>query len=410
MTIQEIAGRARALHEWTRAVRRELHQYPELGYDLFETSRIVRSHLDALGVRYDFPRAVTGIVATLGNGEGPCVGLRADMDALPIQECAGLPFQSRNDGRMHACGHDCHTAMLLGAARLLKENEGSIAGTVKLIFQPAEEGGAGAKTLIEEGVLEAPAVERIFGLHVWPSLPTGSIASRAGTFLAAVGELEIVVSGEGGHAGMPHLARDPVVAAAKVVCELQTVISRELSPLHSGVISITGISGGEAFNVTPSQVRLIGTIRSLTTEGLEQLKTRIREMSSLVAKANRCEAEVTFRMPDYPATVNDAGCWRQVKAIGSELITTGMLNGRWGVQEAEPVMVGEDFAFYAGKIPAAFVTLGVRDTTKDDVYRLHDPRFRVDEDALPIGVALHAAFALSSLQEPMPASSAGPKA
>src|SRR5947209_5420192 len=238
---QAVLERATAAREWMVAIRRDLHQYPELGYQEFRTCELIRRTLDELGIPYRHPVAETGVVATLGGGDGPCVALRADMDALPITEEADVGFPSRNEGRMHACGHDCHTAMLLGAARVLKERESDIKGTVKLLFQPAEEGGAGGLRMCEEGALEEPRVERIFGLHVWPFLPTGSIGSRAGTFLAAAGMLQIEITGRGGHAAMPHLAIDPVTTAAKIICELQTILSRELDPLDSGVISVTSI-------------------------------------------------------------------------------------------------------------------------------------------------------------------------
>src|SRR5438874_4495470 len=208
MKDRSLVDAAAAAREWIVAIRRELHQFPELGYQEVRTSELIRRKLDELGIPYRHPVAETGVVATLGSGDGPCVALRADMDALPITEEADVGFRSRNEGRMHACGHDCHTAMLLGAARVLKQREGEIRGTVKLLFQPAEEGGAGGLRMCEEGVLADPPVQRIFGLHIWPFLPTGSIGSRPGTFLAAAGQLAIEIIGKGGHAAMPHLAVD----------------------------------------------------------------------------------------------------------------------------------------------------------------------------------------------------------
>jgi IAA-amino acid hydrolase len=384
---------AHSVQDWMVAIRRELHQFPELGYQEFRTSELIRRKLDELGIAYRHPVAETGVVATLGNGEGPCVALRADMDALPITEEADVGFRSRNEGRMHACGHDCHTAMLLGAARLLKEREGELRGTVRLLFQPAEEGGAGGLRMCEEGALAEPPVERIFGLHVWPQLPTGSMGSRAGTFLAAAGALEIEIVGKGGHAAMPHLAVDPVATAAKVVCELQTIISRELDPLESGVVSITVVHGGEVFNVIPPSVRLLGTLRSLTRAGLETLQQRVWEIATHIALANRCTAQVHFPGNDYPATVNDAHCWETAQALGRDVA------GEAAVHELPPVMGGEDFAFYLERVPGCFVALGVRNEAQDAVYSVHHPKFKVDEEALPLGAALHVAFALRSLSE-----------
>lgn len=393
MNEAELLAAAKSTQDWMVAIRRDLHQHPELGYDLHETSRLVREKLDELGIPYRFPVAETGIVATLGTGESPCVALRADMDALPIHEEADVPFRSRVEGKMHACGHDCHTAMLLGAARLLKEREGELRGTVKLLFQPAEEGGAGGSRMCEEGALDAPGVQRVFGLHVWPFLPTGTIGSRAGTFLAATASLKITVTGKGGHAAMPQYAIDPVTTAAKVVCELQTIISREVDPLQSGVVSITAVHGGEAFNVIPPEVKMLGTLRSLTTSGLEYIKTRVREITTLIAAANRCEAHVEFPDRDYPATVNDAYLWSVAQELGGSLL------GQAHVQDLAPVMGGEDFAFYAEQVPGCFVALGMRNEEQGAIYSVHHPRFKADEDALPLGSALHVAFALRSLDE-----------
>ena len=393
MPPQPILDQATSIRDWIVEIRRELHQHPELGYQEFRTSQLVRQKLEELGIAFRHPVAETGIVATLGNGNGPCVALRADMDALPIHEEADVPFRSLHEGRMHACGHDCHTAMLLGAARMLKQREAEIQGTVKLLFQPAEEGGAGGKRMRDEGALDDPPVERIFGLHVWPMLPTGSIGSRTGTFLAATSSLVITVVGRGGHAAMPHFAVDPVATAAKVVCELQTIISREVDPLQGGVVSITTIHGGEAFNVIPPEVQLRGTIRSLTGAGLEFLKQRVREIATHVAAANRCEAQVEFPGNDYPPTVNDAHLWGVAQEIGRELL------GDSCVHEIPPVMGGEDFAYYTEQVPGCFVALGIRNEGAGAVQSVHHPKFKADEDALPLGTALHVAFALRSLWE-----------
>jgi len=382
---------ATSLRDWIVGIRRELHQHPELLYEEVRTSAIVRRELDALGIPYRHPVATTGVVATLGNGRGPCVALRADMDGLPIHEDVDVPFRSQTDGKMHACGHDCHTAMLLGAARLLKAQERGINGTVKLFFQPAEEGGAGALKMCEEGALSNPDVQRVFGMHVWPYLPTGTLGSRAGTLLAAAGILNIKVIGKGGHAAMPHGAIDPVATSAAIIVGLQTIISRELDPLEAGVISVTSIHGGEAFNVIPPEVQMIGTIRSLTSRGLQRLQERVREVAAQIASAHRCQAVVTFPGHDYPATVNDETCWSLARTIAGELV------GRQSVVEVTPVMGGEDFSYFLERVPGCFVVLGIRNEAKGAVQGVHHPQFVVDEDALPIGTALHASFALRSL-------------
>ena len=270
-------------------------------YQEVETSRLVRATLDELGIPYRYPLAETGVVATLGAGTGPCIALRADFDALPIHEEADVPFRSEVDGRMHACGHDCHTAMLLGAARLLKAREHELRGTVKLIFQPAEEGGAGADRMCHEGVLEDPHVEQIFGLHVWPAMPTGTVAGHVGPILAAVGAFELVITGKGGHGAMPHLAIDPVTCAAKIIVELQTIVSRETNPFAPTVVSVGSIHGGDAMNVIPEEVLLTGTYRSLSAAGLALVKQRLEEIAGAVAVANRCQARVRYTDARLPA-------------------------------------------------------------------------------------------------------------
>lgn len=382
---------ARAIGEWIVALRRQLHRHPELMYEEVQTSALVRRTLDDLSIPYRRDVAGTGVVALVGTGEEPCVALRADMDALPIHEEADVEFRSEIPKRMHACGHDCHTAMLLGAARLLKEREGALAGTVKLIFQPAEEGGAGGDRMCREGALEHPRVDRIFGLHVWPYIRTGTVGGRAGTFLAAAGQVAIRIVGTGGHAALPQLTRDPIVTAAKVILELQTIVSREVDPLTPAVLTIGSVSGGEAFNVIPSEVRLGGTIRSLTLDGLRFLQKRIREICAGIGAANLCEIVVEFPGNDYPATSNDAECWADVKAVASDLLGTDH------VLELAPVMGGEDFSYYGAHARACFVALGIRNEEIGATFTVHHPKFLVDEAALPIGAALHVGYALKAL-------------
>ena len=391
MQSSDIISQSREIHQWIVEKRRAIHRHPELMYEEFETSRLVQNTLSELGIEYEKDIAVTGVVGLLGNGEGPCIALRADMDALPIHEEADVEFRSEIDGKMHACGHDCHTAMLLGAARVLKDNEGEINGTIKLIFQPAEEGGAGGKMMRDQGVLEDPDVERIFGLHVSDKLPTGTLASKEGTLLAATSSIKILVSGNGGHAAMPHLTVDPVVTGSKIVVELQTLVSRELDPLESGVISITMANAGSATNVIPSSMELQGTIRSLTSDGITRLQQRVREVAEAVAMANRCIAEVTFPGNDFPPTVNDGECWELGRISAEEIL------GEECVSEMGSIMGGEDFSYYTQVIPGCFSFLGVGNPEIGAVYGVHHPKFKVDEDALSLGTAIHVNTAFKAL-------------
>ncbi len=390
MTILE---EAKEISDWIVGLRRQIHRHPELMYEEVKTSQLVRDTLDQLHIPYRYPLAKTGVVATLGDGKGPCVALRADMDALPIHEETDVPFRSEIDNKMHACGHDCHTAMLLGAARLLKQHESELRGTVKLIFQPAEEGGAGADHMCREGVLEGPNVDRIFGLHVYPAMTTGTVAGNPGIILAATGCFEATVKGKGGHGAMPHTTIDPVTCAAKIIVELQTIVSRETNPFSPTVVTIGSIHGGEASNVIPETVKISGTFRSLSDSGLAVVKQRIEEIIGGVATTNRCTATVSYPYMDYPPTVNDEASWDLARKAAEVVV------GAPSVRPMDPLLGGEDFAFFQQRIPGCFAFLGVSAADWETRHGVHHPRLKVDENALPIGAAFHTQIALDTLSK-----------
>ncbi len=393
---QELLARAQALHERIRLWRREIHMYPELTFDEHRTSALVQSALNKLGIENETEVAKTGVVGHIRGGEGPVVGLRADMDALPIHEINGSPYDSTRPGIMHACGHDAHTAMLLGAATILKDlaDEQRLPGTVRLLFQPSEEaqddeGKSGGMRMVEEGALAG--LDAVFGLHVDAYTDVGYVATRPGPLMAAADRFTLVIHGKGGHAARPQSAIDPIALSAVLIGAIQQIVSRRLNPLEAGVITIGSIHGGTVNNVIPDSVTMEGTIRAFTTESQNRLR---EELAQTVALVEAMGGRVEYTLyPGYPPTVNAAEATAVFEQAAAEAL------GAERVIEADMLMGAEDFSYMAQAAPGCFVRLGVHDPAWGDTYyNVHRADFQMDENALPIGAAMLAAAAIQWME------------
>ncbi|MCO5064800.1 MAG: M20 family metallopeptidase [Rhizobiaceae bacterium] len=383
-----VINRAAELQQEVSEWRRHLHRNPELMFDVFETADFVAAKLAEFGcdevVRGLGRTGVVGIIKG-DKGEGETVGLRADMDALPITETTGTPYASNVAGKMHACGHDGHTAMLLGAAKYLAETR-NFAGRVAVIFQPAEEGGGGGNEMVKDGLMERFGISEVFGMHNMPGLPVGHFATRPGPIMAATAEFTIHVRGRGGHAAMPHQSNDPVVIAAQLVTSLQTIASRTTNPLDAVVVSVTKIHGGDAHNVIPESVELAGTVRTLREDVARRTEARMRAICSGIAAAN--EADIDFEFdPNYPVTSNHPEQTVFAGNVAAEIAGEQNLS-----RSMQPLMGGEDFSYMLQARPGAFIFIGNGNSAS-----LHHPAYDFNDEAIPFGISYWVRLAEAAL-------------
>ena len=388
----DFISEAQSLFEYTQALRRDFHAHPELGFHEVRTAGIVNRELNSLGLKIHTGIAGTGIVALLeGAKPDPVILVRADMDALPIVEQTGAAYSSLNPGVMHACGHDGHTAILLTVAKMLHTHRHELAGTVKFMFQPAEEGMGGAEKMIGGGVLENPKVDVALGLHVWNEKPVGWFGIANGPAMAGAEIFKIKVIGRGGHGAAPHLAVDPVLVAAQIVCALQGIVARNVAPLQTAVISVCTIHAGETFNVIPPAVELTGTIRTFAPEIRNRVLQRFEETVRGVAGAMECQAEIDLQQLT-PATVNQAETACIVQTVARRLFPEAEID------PANFITMGsEDFAFILEKVPGCFFFIGSANQEKGLDASHHHPKFDFDEDVLPRAAALMSAAVMTLL-------------
>ncbi|SDP44831.1 hippurate hydrolase [Phyllobacterium sp. YR620] len=383
-----LINRAHEMQQHVAEWRRHLHENPEILYDVHETSRFVAEKLRAFGCdTVETGIGQTGVVGIIRgrHGDGPVLGFRADMDALPIAEESGKPWASKTPGKMHACGHDGHTAMLLGAAQHLADTR-NFKGSIAVIFQPAEEGGAGARAMIDDGMMDRFAIREVYGMHNAPGLPLGEFATRKGSIMAATNEFEITVTGRSGHAAKPHSAIDPVLIAAHIIIALQSIVSRETDPLKALVVSVTQLNGGDASNVIPDRVKLGGTVRTLVPEIRELAKKRVTEIAQATASVFGGKADVVYH-EGYPVTYNhdretDFAVGIAQSIVGATAVSSDM----------PPVMGAEDFSYMLESRPGAFVFIGNGDTPA-----LHNSAYDFNDDAIPYGISYWVSLAETAL-------------
>lgn len=383
-----VLNRAAEMQEEVAAWRRHLHENPELLFDVHQTSAFVAEKLKSFGCDVvETGIGKTGVVGIIKGtlGEGPTIGMRADMDALPILESSGKPWASKVPGKAHSCGHDGHTAMLLGAAQYLCETR-RFAGSVAVIFQPAEEGGGGGLAMVQDGMMDKFGIREVYGLHNAPNIPLGDFAIRKGGIMAAADTFEIIVKGKGSHAAQPHLSVDPVLTAAYIIVALQAIASRETDPLKSVVVSVTTVHGGDAYNVIPMDVKLTGTVRTLDPEVREMAAKRVVEVAQGTALAHGAVAEVNYEL-GYPVTVNHPHETEFAASVAADV------SGQTKVEDDMPPKMGaEDFSYMLEARPGAFIFLGIGDNAN-----LHHPAYDFNDEAIPYGISYWVTLAETKL-------------
>ncbi len=374
-------------------IRRDIHKHPELGFQEERTSKLIKDFLTNEGIPYK-ESAKTGVCASIKGektGIEKVIALRADMDALPIEEKNNVSYKSVNKGKMHACGHDGHTTILLGAAKILNEHKADFSGIVKLFFEPAEETTGGAPLMIEEGVLENPKVDFVVGLHVNEDIETGKIMVKSGSVNASSNPFKVKIKGKGGHGATPDVAIDPIVTASLIITELQTIVSREVHPARPVVLTVATVHSGTAPNIIPDEAEISGIIRTVNEEDRTFIKKRFRQIVEGTAKSHNCSVDITIE-EGYPSLINDTEAVNKIFKAAEEVIGKENI-----VEQKEPSMGVESFAYFAKERPAAFYYLGTKNLLKSTDKPAHGPFFNIDEEALPLGTALQCTIAYEYL-------------
>lgn len=387
MDVQQLKDLVNLEKEWIIAMRRKLHRIPEDGFKEFKTQQAIIDALEEMGVPYTTER--TWVIALIeGANPGETVAIRADMDALPMVEPEGCEFRSEHEGMMHACGHDAHVAMALGAAKVLNGMKDQIHGRVKFLFQPAEESLGGAEPMVQAGAMENPHVDRVYGLHVMPNLPVGKVETRVGTLNASTDSVALTIRGKAGHGAYPEQGMDAILCAAQVITALQSIVARNVSPLQSAVLTIGKIQGGTASNIICDEVNMRGTLRTANADLRAFMKERIASIANGIAQGMGCTAEVNIE-PGYAALVNNAQEAIRVKQVAAQLFGDENV-----VEKAAPSMGGEDFSFFSDCAPGAFFHVGCVKPEWMPAPPLHSRDFRIDEDCLTIGTLMHVALVM----------------